>query len=322
MDGDGDDDGSGSGGNERSVAERFGPWLLGLGLVLSPVAAIATYRAHRAERSGASARTGALAGTGLTPRGFEITPDGRAIAHDPDGAEDPDGNDWGPGGDAGRREALEAEHAAERAFAEAKAPATGNAVVDMLNEGIRETPLEEIAFVTPDVTQRLTVLYKLIRAYNGYAPGRPGAAHGLLLGGRRSRDTLPTMEVLRGWFDALSLEQRVAIDESFHTRESFVRYWREIALRQDLAGTGIVAQRKPRNPAPVFTDPADVFVSPRDNRPFVIGLVPRRQAGAIIVREAEGLRFPAREFVPEQSERRAIDLSGNLAVLTGPDSAR
>lgn len=301
----------------RPVAERIGPWILMLGLVLSPLGAVTLYRAyqaHAAERDGAAGTR--LAGTQVSPRGVEFTPDGNAIVHPPEG-DDPDENDWGSGDDA-RQKGVAAEEKAEQAFADAeKRPVkTGNALLDDVLAAANQPD----TFRDPSVNERLEILYALIWAYNGHPVRRPGD-HGRL---NLRVDGIPTAEALRAWFAKLSYEQRVALDWRFHDPKRYAEFAEQAKQLERESGHIDAAHLYGGHIVTLFAEATDVFISPRDGRPFVIGLAPARAshspywpAAPLIAVEAEGQRVAEMRTLSVRSRRCGIDLSG--AIASPPD---
>jgi hypothetical protein len=205
----------------------------------------------------------------------------------------------------------------------APAPTQGGPWDRFFGERITADP----TFVDPSASERLKILVAMLYAFNGlktvgslpprdmgrpkqgqrWRPGQSGPKH----------IAMPTMEQFRAWFRKLSYRERVAIDWRFNDRARYTELFRE--GHKDW---------KPGDPPPhwgvwkndsveTFKDPEDVFISPRDGKPFVMGehFVDDRTDGhdhswPYVFWEKDGVDAVDGRFLERHRARMVVNLAG------------
>jgi hypothetical protein len=129
----------------------------------------------------------------------------------------------------------------------------------------RGTLTAEPTFIDPPVQERLNILVNMLYAYNGLSP------RNALPGRGRKHLAIPTEEKFRAWFRRLSPREKVALDWRFNDRDRYLAMFREHVKRWKPGEPVNMGESWPNGEVAMFKDPEDVFVSPRDGKPFVLG---------------------------------------------------
>lgn len=193
---------------------------------------------------------------------------------------------------------------------------------------------DEVTFREPDTCERLKILHKMILAYNG-RPISPvehldrGRFRAQIKFDKEHRPIkpdvakLPTAEELHMWFDRLTEHQKLDIDRAFMNREKYRKVVRE--TYKDRAENGIPNHLLRTNGILMFINNDDVFISPRDNKPFVFGYTrvdyPRggmSHDGRIIIWESEGVDGLHPIYFEKQRNRLVLGMNGQCQEWLSP----
>jgi hypothetical protein len=211
---------------------------------------------------------------------------------------------------------------------------------DVWGESLKAIVYGDPHFIDPDVNDRLTVLFKMMLAYNNRTSdmdkldGAPRASrqdHSR----RGERATVPTADQVHDWFDRLTSHQRIAISPMFRDRQKYTDMVHEAnKLAQEDRANGIRGGRRSARGGGyerMFVAPSDVFVSPRDGKPFVIGYhrVPlsiRDDHGhphdpRAIAYEQEGVDSLEFKFMEHRRERKCVSMNGQRDTFYTPANA-
>ncbi|WP_237722442.1 hypothetical protein [Singulisphaera acidiphila] len=178
--------------------------------------------------------------------------------------------------------------------------------------GILAAMNEDPTFADPTAQERLEMIYNLICAYNDDETGFLSP-----------RAIVPPADTLKEWISRLPRRKLIEIDWRFNSRERYLEMFKGNRAGQ---GDGTISGLMNNSNVSMLEKPEDVFISPRDNLPFVIRKTvvnfPKDayHSGPLVIVAAEqkGVVGENRRFLEQETQRLCIRLERHIDMIHTP----